>query len=33
MGAGNNPEMEAAVEEETFEELTEDAKAGEPAKS
>ena len=29
MGAGDNPEMEAVIEEETFEELTEE----EPAKS
>ena len=29
MGAGDNPEMEAAVEEQVFEELTEDAGAGE----
>ncbi len=30
MGAGDNPEMEAAVEEQTFEELTDDAKEAEP---
>ena len=30
MGAGDNPEMEAAVEEQTFDELSEDAKASEP---
>jgi DNA-directed RNA polymerase subunit beta' len=37
MGAGDNPEMEAAVEEEVFEELTEEstekAEEGEPAAS
>ena len=30
MGAGDNPEMEAAVEEQTFEELTDDVKDAEP---
>ncbi|MGI8830936.1 MAG: hypothetical protein ACR2I5_14390, partial [Candidatus Limnocylindria bacterium] len=31
MGAGNNPAMEAAVEERVFDELSEDEKVEEPA--